>query len=276
MSNTRELIKRFGGATHSLGQHFLLSEPVVERMVEKAEITKEDTVIEIGPGLGILTKKLNSSPAKMIIACEKDRKLYEFLLGECKNKKLKLICDDALLLIPQLQVESPFKVVANLPYNISSPVMISLLTICPTLPKTMVLMLQKEVAERICAKPNSSNRGFLTVLLELMGEPEIIETVPSNLFYPEPAVQSATILISNIEKPNFDIRSAMKIIKLSFAGKRKKLKNSLFSSLQLKGEKAEQAAKRSGVTLDMRPEDLNKKQWEGLILELSPLLKRSY
>lgn len=264
----KHLINQIGGPKHSLGQHFLLDESVVKRMVESAKITEKDTVLEIGPGFGVLTKELVASPASTIILCEKDRKLYEFLLENFKNKRIKIICDDALLLIPQLQVSSPFKVISNLPYNISSPCIISLLTVCPTLPETMVLMLQKEVAQRICARPGSSNRGLLTVLIEQMGEPEIIEDVQKEKFYPSPAVTSSTLLISNLKRPVFDLKVAIKIIKLSFAGKRKKIKNSLFATLKFDDKKTYEIAARVGISTDLRPEDLTRNEWKKLILEL--------
>lgn len=268
IEKTKSFVRAIGGSKHSLGQHFLLDESVVRRMVEAAGVLNSDTILEIGPGLGVLTKKLTDSPASTIILCEKDRKLYEFLLENFKSKRIKTICADALLLIPSLQVVPPFKVVSNLPYNISSSCIISLLTVCQTLPKTMVLMLQKEVAERICAEPGCSNRGLLTVLIELVGEAKIIEEVPKEKFYPQPAVTSSILSISNIKKSPFDLKAAIKIIKLSFAGKRKKIKNSLFASLKIDNKKSEEIAAQAGISLDLRPEDLNREQWQKLILEL--------
>ena len=256
------------GAKKSLGQHFLTSPTVVADMVAAAQIKKEDSVLEIGPGLGILTRALAASPAREIILCEKDRRFCDYLKEEYKNKKFKVICEDALLLIPNLQVDSPFKVVSNLPYNISSPVMISLLTVAPTLPECMVLMLQKEVAERLVAKPHDSNRGILTVLLELFGEVKILKKVPKNLFYPVPEVDSAAVEISKIKPLPFSPKDALRILKLAFAGKRKKIKNSLFASLEMPLDKALIIAEKSGVSLEQRPEELTQEQWSALISNL--------
>jgi 16S rRNA (adenine1518-N6/adenine1519-N6)-dimethyltransferase len=173
-------------AKHSLGQHFLLDELVVEKMVQAGDIGEDDTVLEIGPGLGVLTKELTKSPARKIIACEKDNLIFEFLQRQVKQKNLTLINRDALILIPTLEVSSPFKVISNLPYNISSPVIISLLSVCPVLPEKIVLMVQKEVAQRLTAKPGDSNRGILTVFTELFGRVEILESLRPRQFYPPP------------------------------------------------------------------------------------------
>lgn len=256
----------------SLGQHFLTNPLVVERMVQAAEISRDDTILEIGPGLGILSEKLVSSPAKEIILCEKDERLVAELKKKITNKRAKIISQDALILIPQLQVSPPFKVVANLPYNISSPVITSLLTFSPTLPQLMILMLQKEVAERLSSKPGDKNRGILSVLVELYGEPRILDHVSKNHFYPSPKVDSSVLGIFNIKNPEIDSKTFIKMLKLSFAGKRKKIKNSLFSSLQVaKGEMAE-IAKSSGVNLDDRPEDLDLKAWLALYQKLARYL----
>ena len=257
------------GPKKSLGQHFLTSPTLARKIVDAAQIKREDTVLEIGPGLGILTSHLVASPTSKLFLCEKDRNFCEYLKGEYKNNKVKIICEDALILIPTLQVESPFKVVSNLPYNISSPVIISLLTACQTLPETMVLMLQKEVADRLIAPPHDSNRGILTVLLELFGEVKIVERVSKNQFYPAPQVDSAVISFSNIKALGFEPKIALRILKLSFAGKRKKIKNSLFSSLKIPTNQAQEIAEKSGFSLEQRPEELTKEQWVKLISNIN-------
>lgn len=262
----KQILSLYGvEAKKSLGQHFLVSPSVVELMIKEAEISKDDSILEIGPGLGVLTEGLASSAAREIILCEKDRKFCEYLKGEFKNKKFKIICDDALLLIPNLQIKSPFKVISNLPYNVSQPIIISLLTVCPTLPDKMVVMVQREVADRFIAAPHDSNRGILTAFLELFGTVKIIEKVPKNFFYPVPEVDSAVIEISDIKPLPFSSKYALKILKLSFAGKRKMIKNSLFLSLKISPEKAADLAQKSGINLNMRPEELTRDQWMTLI-----------
>jgi len=261
----KQILRQLGGAKHSLGQHFLTSDLVVERIIKAAEIKENDTIFEIGPGLGVLTRELIKSPACEVIACETDRKFCEFLRKTYKEKKVKIICDDALVLIPNLSASPPLKVVSNLPYNIASPAIISLLSVCPTLPKRMVLMVQKEVAERLCARPGDSNRGLLTVFVELFGDVKIVTKVSANLFYPPPQVDSAVILISNIKKIPWEPKAAFKVLKAAFALKRKKIKNSLFVNLNIPQDKAEEIAKKAGITLNQRPEELTKNQWLKLI-----------
>jgi 16S rRNA (adenine1518-N6/adenine1519-N6)-dimethyltransferase len=270
MSDNTHLIEEYKGFAQqkSLGQHFLTNEEVVERMVEAAEITENDTVLEIGPGLGILSKKIVASPAKEVILCEKDERLVLELKRKISNKRTKIINQDALILIPNLQVESPFKVVANLPYNISSPVITSLLTFCPTLPSMMILMLQKEVAERLASKPGQRNRGILSVLVELYGEPKIIDQVSKDQFYPAPKVDSSVLQISNIKSPDLDSKVFLKMLKLSFAGKRKKIKNSLFSSLKIEREVIEKI----NIDVNERPEDLSLSDWKEIYDKLKTYL----
>jgi len=269
MNEIKQQIIKWGGAKKSLGQHFLTDERVVEKIVAAGAITKDDTILEIGPGLGVLTKVLTRSPARKIIACEKDDKLFEFLQSEVKQKNLSLINQDALLLIPNLIATPPLKVISNLPYNIASPVIISLLTVCPVLPERMVLMVQKEVAQRLTAKPGDSNRGILTVFLELFGRVKIIEKLSPGQFYPPPRVDSAVVRVDEIQMPKFDRKKAFRIIKMAFAKKRKKLKNSLFAPLEISGEEVDLICKKAGITMDLRPEDLDKEQWEELVLLLT-------
>lgn len=258
-------------AKKSLGQHFLTNELVVQKMVEASSIKDTDSILEIGPGLGILTREIFKSPAREIILVEKDYDLCARVREQFENKRSKVICQDAMILIPNLQVESPFKVISNLPYNVGSPILVQLLTVCPTLPSRIIVMLQKEVAERICAKPNNSNRGLLTVLIEQFGEAKIIEQVSKEHFYPIPKVDSAVISIENISKPDLDVKKAMRFIKMSFAGKRKKIKNSLFSTLKIDPKIQEEIAKKAGFDLNQRPEDLNRESWFILLKELEQL-----
>ena len=252
-------------AKKSLGQHFLTSDRVLTRIVEAAEIMSNDTIFEIGPGTGNLTEKLLHSPAKIVIACEKDDRLYFVLSEKYKSKRLKLIHQDALLLISNLRADSPLKVVANLPYNIAAPAIISLLSVCPTLPERLVVMVQKEVAERIVAPPGNSNRGLLTVLLELFAPPKILVKVSRGDFSPPPRVESAVIVLKDIKKPPFSAKDAIRVIKMAFAGKRKKIKNSLFSTLRIDPKRAAEIAKKCGFSLDQRPEELKKQEWMALI-----------
>jgi 16S rRNA (adenine1518-N6/adenine1519-N6)-dimethyltransferase len=259
------------GAKKSLGQHFLTSRSVVKKMVEAAQIERGDIILEVGPGLGVLTQELVDSPAKEIIACEKDKKLSFKLKDNFDSKRLKIINEDALLLIPNLQVQSPFKVVSNLPYNIGSPILISLLSVCPTLPTMIVVMLQKEVAARLTARLGDSNRGLLTVFVELFGHTRIIEKLPKNLFYPAPQVDSAVLQISDITDPGLEPKFALRMLKFAFSGKRKMIKNSLFQTLKIDPKTAENIATQAGFSVEDRAEALSRDSWMKLITILQDL-----
>lgn len=257
----------------SLGQHFLRNTHVVSQIVESGEISPDNEILEIGPGQGILTEALVASPALKIFLCEKDDQLYELIKKRYASSRVKVIHEDALTLIPSLQVKQPYKVISNLPYNISSPVIISLLTASQALPKCMVLMLQKEVAQRLVTKPGDSNRGWLTVLLEMMSETKIITFVSKNDFYPPPQVESAVIKIDKIKEPkDFTPKQAIRILKTAFGGKRKKIKNSLFSYFKISSPKAVEIAEKCNISLDMRAEDLDSTQWQNLIVELTRII----
>jgi 16S rRNA (adenine1518-N6/adenine1519-N6)-dimethyltransferase len=169
-------------------------------------------------------------------------------------------------------VQSPFKVVSNLPYNVGSPILISLLSVCPTLPTTIVVMLQKEVAARLTARLGDSNRGLLTAFVELFGTTRIIEKLPTNLFYPPPKVDSAVLQIANITNPGIEPKFALKILKFAFSGKRKMIKNSLFATLKIDPNTARKIATQSGFSLDDRAETLSKDSWMKLIRLLRDLI----
>lgn len=253
-------------AKKSLGQHFLKNKHVVSQIVEAGKIQKDDSILEIGPGTGILTRALVSSPASKLYLCEKDRVLFENIKETFASSRTKVIYEDALVLIPSLQTPSPFKVIANLPYNISSPVIISLMTVCPTLPTRMVIMLQKEVAQRLVAKPGDSNRGWLTAYIELLSKPKILIYVSKNDFYPVPEVESAVMVIDEIKIPDkLDRKLAIRILKAAFAGKRKKIKNSIFNYFKISAEKADEIAAFCKIDLNDRAEDIKKEQWLCLI-----------
>lgn len=256
-------------AKKSLGQHFLHNENIVDKIVEAGEISGDDTILEIGPGLGVLTKKLVLSPAKQVILCEKDDQLFEIIKNKYSSGKTKIIKQDALALIPSLQVNEPFKVISNLPYNISSPVIISMLSVCPTLPHKMVLMIQKEVADRLTAKPGDSNRGWMTVLLELMSQTKIVTNVSKHNFNPPPRVESSVISINDIHQiDEFSPKQAIRVLKAGFAGKRKKLLNSIFRFYKISPEDTQTIAQRHGINLDDRAEDLDDNSWRNLIIEM--------
>ncbi len=243
-------------AKKSLGQNFLKSEPALREIVKAGEIKSDDVILEIGPGKGALTKKLLEK-ASVVIAVEKDYELFDFLKmkfeKEIAEKKLVLLNEDILefdpLLISPLSggEKTKYKIIANIPYNITGTILKKFLT-AEHQPERMVLMVQHEVAKRITTpSPSSERRGgkesLLSISVKAYGEPSMIMKVPARYFSPAPKVDSAVILIKNISRNRF-LPSLIKegvgggnskdfeqkfweIVKAGFAHKRKKLSGNL-------------------------------------------------
>lgn len=212
-----------------LGQNFLFDPSILRRIIEAANISNNDTVVEIGPGPGSLTKMLAAS-AKKVIAIELDYELYEKLKEEMGIfKNIELVHADALK-YPYEKLE-PFKVVANIPYYITTPIIFRLIEARKNL-KSMTLTIQKEVARRIAAKPNTKDYGVLSIAVQYYGESELKFIIPKGAFRPVPKVDSAVIHIGMLEKPRVivaDEKLFFRIVRTSFAQRRKTLSNSLKS-----------------------------------------------
>jgi len=236
---------RFARAKKSLGQNFLKSEIILKKIVEAGEVSENDTVLEIGPGKGALTKKLLEQ-AGTVIAVEKDQSLFSFLQEKFKTeinaKKLILLNEDILNFTPQQN----YKIIANIPYNITGAILKKFLTE-EKQPTRMVLMVQHEVAKRILA--GSGKESILSISIKAYGEPKMILKVGKRFFSPQPKVDSAVILIKNIsrkffEENNLNENNFWQLIHASFAHKRKKLSSNLKtfkigSSLELGNKRAE-------------------------------------
>jgi len=216
-------------AKKHLGQNFLFDPSILKRIVDAAKITGDDTVVEIGPGLGTLTKML-SIAAKKVIAIELDYELYERLRHELKEyKNIEFIHGDALK-YPYERLES-FKVVANIPYYITTPIIFRLIEARKNL-RSMTITIQKEVAQRIAAAPNTKDYGVLSIAVQYHAKPELKFTIPKGAFRPVPKVDSAVIHIETLDKPRVmlkDEKLFFKIVKTAFAQRRKTLSNSLKS-----------------------------------------------
>lgn len=256
-----------------LGQNFLTNEGIADKIIAAADLTNEDIVLEIGPGTGILTERLLKS-AKEVWAIEKDYDLVEKLRkGFGGAKKLKLIHQDALwfdtwkLKDPSLSLRMTYKVVANIPYNITSPLIRKFIENEPK-PELMVLMVQKEVAERICAKAGDRNRGLLTLIVEFYADAEILFNVSRKEFYPSPEVDSAVIKIriKNKESRIKDIEPALffKVVKAGFSSKRQQIHNSLAATLRLEKNVVLELLKKAQIAPTLRAEDLSLGEWEKL------------
>lgn len=244
-----------------LGQNFLKNYKVVESIMANADISEKDMIIEIGPGMGILTEELAKSGAK-VLAIEKDFNLIDKLrkdLGKYKN--LKISHQDILLFDP-VNIDGDYKVIANIPYNITSPIIRKFLE-SEHKPQEMILMVQKEVAERICAKPGSSERGLLTLIVEFYADAEILFEVPRTDFYPVPKVDSAVIKLKtkNEKLKTIEPELFFKLVKAGFASKRQQIHNSLSGTLRWDRETVAELLSKSNIDSKLRAEDLSLEEW---------------
>lgn len=214
-----------------LGQHFLINEEVLPLIIEAGEVSKTDVVIEIGAGLGFLTTELANSAGK-VIGIEVDSNLYAELDSQfAKDPSVEIIQGDFLKLeLPSLiPINTSPKVIANLPYAITTPILWKLLEHSDKL-GSCVLMMQREVAERIVASPGGKDYGALTIGISYHADTTLIGTLSPNNFYPEPKVESALLRLSMLETPRVtveDVSFFFRLVRESFRGRRKMLKNSL-------------------------------------------------
>lgn len=223
------------------GQHFLINQSIVEKIIETSNITASDEILEIGPGDGILTKAIINKKPKKFVALEIDdslKKKLEPLFMETKKFNYELLFTDALKFNENSKFNDSLKIISNLPYNISLALLIkwiSQLNQSPTI-KKMVLMFQKEVADRILANINSKKYGRISVLSSLFYNIEKIIDVDKKDFFPIPKVNSTVLCFNLIKKPKIDFDDLKYLTKITFelfSNRRKKLKKkiqSLFSS----------------------------------------------
>lgn len=215
-------------AKKSLGQHFLFDQSILTSIVDASGITPDDTVVEIGPGPGAMTRLL-ASRAKRLIAIELDDELFMRLIAEYEgNEKVELHHADALK-FDYSSIGEPFKVVANIPYYITTPLIFRVMEAKPLL-RSMTLTIQKEVAERIVAAPGSKDYGVLTLSVQYYANAKLISIVPAGAFRPVPKVDSAVIRIDILERPAVavaDEAAFFRIIRAGFSQRRKTLSNSL-------------------------------------------------
>lgn len=213
----------------NLGQHFLIDDDILQTIVDVAAVEEDDEVLEIGPGIGVLTRELLQR-ADHVTAIELDRRLIPLL--ETFTKGIRHDRPDALAIIQGNALSVPFpavpyKIVANIPYHITSPLLRHAFLESPVRPDSLTLLLQREVAEKIC---DTESAGMLTILVALFGIPTLIRTVPPECFLPPPAVDSAVLHIQSHAEPLASpeiIESIFRLTKLAFGQKRKMLRNSL-------------------------------------------------
>jgi 16S rRNA (adenine1518-N6/adenine1519-N6)-dimethyltransferase len=216
-------------AKKQFGQHFLISENVVKKIVDQININEDDTVIEIGPGTGVLTQEiLNRNPLKLYTV-EIDTTLYPILEEKFKNyPNFQLIKDDVLKVnIKNFTNEKKVKIVGNLPYNVSSLIMINCVFNMEII-EFCVFMIQKEVAEKLVAKPKTKDYTFLSVFMQTFFDIKYIMSVPARFFYPPPKVTSAVVKLIPSNKYNLtDIKKYKNFVSYIFGNRRKMLRTKI-------------------------------------------------
>ena len=263
-NDTMAILKKYKiSADKSLGQNFLVSDEVVEGIVESANINKEDIIIEIGPGLGVLTNLLLEK-SDDVIAVELDNRMVEIISDRFKEKtNLTVIHEDILkvdlkeLLNNRKKSEnSKVKVVANLPYYISTPIIMKLLEQNQIIDE-IIVMVQKEVGQRLTAKTGTRVAGAITYAVEFYSDATAIINVPKESFVPSPKVESVVIKLK-IKKQTQDINKEMlfKVIKTAFSQRRKTLSNALVNGGIVEKNKLEEVLEKAELEKNVRGENL--------------------
>ena len=257
---TNHILHRFKlRADKKLGQNFLIDENIVRNIVAAAELSDKDTVLEVGPGIGTLTQGLAESGAS-VVAVELDKRLLPVLDTTLEGYDNVRIVNGDILQVDIMQTVGvdEFKVCANLPYYITTPIIFALLE--KRLPmERLVAMVQKEVAERMAAKPGGKDYGALSVAIQYYTEPEIAFIVPPSSFIPAPSVDSAVIVCKRREKPPVDVCDEalfFRVVKAAFSLRRKMLNNSL-KNMGIKGEQVAKWLELAGVDGKRRAETLS-------------------
>jgi len=273
LAQTKKLLRRFGiKARKGLGQHFLVDNEAMEAAVAAADLNSTDTVIEVGPGLGIMTARL-AEQAGWVIAIELDNKLADILRKTLPYDNIVILNEDVLGTGPKALLQgrspdvpstlSPYKVVANLPYYITSPVLRHFLE-ASVKPEVMVVMVQKEVAEAIVAGPG--RRSVLSISVQFYGRPSIVTYVPAASFYPAPEVDSAVVRIGVYPRPpvNVDEEGFFRLVRAGFTASRKQVVNSLAQGLKLPKDGVINILEKANIDTRRRAETFTLDEWATL------------
>ncbi len=274
--NTLELVKKYNFKfTKSLGQNFLVDDSVLEDIIEGAEISPEDHVIEIGPGVGTLTAELLNK-AKRVTSLELDASLIPILLEELKDRdNFTLINKDALKVDFKTLINEgeKVKVVANLPYYVTTPIIVKLLNEDVAF-DSLTIMIQKEVAERINADPGNKDYGALSLLVQYYCDTKIIRKVPPSSFVPRPKVDSIVIKLTKLPRARVEVKDEtmfFKVIRESFNMRRKTLSNAL-KNINISKEDLGEAFKEAGIDSRRRGETLSIEEFAALANSISDKL----
>ncbi len=254
------------------GQHFLTDKNILEKIARAAELTRADTVLEIGPGLGDLTRVLSAAAAR-VVAVEVDRDLAARLRGEFSDTNVHILEGDVLRQPPaawlaQAECAPPYVVAANLPYYITSAILRYLLE-APTPPTRLVVMVQREVAQQMLARPPHSN--LLAVSVQFYGAPRLVAHVPAGAFRPPPQVSSAVVRIDvHAPPPPLPPAKFFRVVRAGFGAKRKQIHNALANGLGLSRGETAAWLRRADIAPTRRAETLQLEEWERLTRAFVP------
>ena len=271
-----------------LGQNFLLDSAALEKIIEAAEINPRDEILEIGAGIGNLTKLL-AQKAKFVLAVEKDKRYFPILKNALRGSlqkfsparggilqaqksgaNVRLEFADIMKFDYQKILNPGYKVVANIPYYITGKI-IGMLFAAKRRPSKIILLVQKEVARRLAAEAGEMSVLAISVRLHSF-RPEIISVVPKESFYPEPKVDSAIVRMNLRAEPAVDVdeNKFFRLVKAAFAGKRKQLRNTLKNYFKLSAEETDKILKAANVNPTARPQELDLEDWKRVMIGFDP------
>ena len=268
-------MKFFNKPKKSLGQNFLLDKNIINKIVEIGNIEKNKTVLEIGPGYGNLTRKIASMNPNKIFAIEKDKKLISFLKEDFRSiNKIKIINDDILNIIKNKNLEQNIIVFGNLPYNISTQILASLILLekWPPWYEMLIFMFQKEVADRILAKKNSKDFGRLSILCNWRLDIKKHFNVSRNCFYPKPKVNSTVLSFKPKKNNQFNIKypkNLEKITRALFTNRRKMINKNFLKLFNYDKSVAEEL----NLKLNQRPEELTNEMFYKITMKYEELFR---
>ncbi|WP_303864984.1 16S rRNA (adenine(1518)-N(6)/adenine(1519)-N(6))-dimethyltransferase RsmA [Alkalibaculum bacchi] len=256
------------------GQNFLTDGNIIEKILEGADIQEEDYILEIGPGIGTMTQYLCERSAH-VLAVEIDQKLIPILNDTLRDYSNKTILNEDVLRINLKEElkkisDKPFKVIANLPYYITSEIIMNLLE--RDLPiESITVMVQKEVAERMIAPPGKKDYGALSVAVQFYSKPQIVTIVPKTVFMPQPKVESAVINLKILDEPPVEAQKEVffKVVKASFSMRRKTLLNCLSNGLNMDRQKVIEVLEKCDIDGKRRGETLSLKEFAKIANEIT-------
>lgn len=263
------------GANKKLGQHFLLDMNLTDKIARLAEPLAGHSIAEIGPGPGGLTRALLLRGADKVIAIEMDERFIPALaeIGDKADGRLEIAQGDALQYDIAANLAAPRKIVANLPYNVGTKMLIDWVTASPLFWEQLVLMFQLEVAERVVAQPSTPHYGRLAVLCQSVANCRLAFEVPARAFTPPPKVDSAVVVLDPLDTPFSDLKTLGRVTHSAFGQRRKMLRRSLRSLAEQNDLVLEDWLEGAGVDPKARPETLPVKAFQALAVTLGPALK---